>query len=407
MSAQTAAATSEAAAQPRSDFLAFVDGQSLNDRIETALEAASVERGVIRKGTIVDAIRFFGENRSPKLLVVDLGESHNPVTLVNDLANVCEPSTRVIVIGSDNSAQLFRDLMRLGVSDYLVRPVDDVSMQESILAALGAPTDAPSKVRTGKTIAVASCGGGSGGSSFVANLGWVLAHEFNRHVALVDLDLQTGSLGSMLGLTPTSALADALDDIERVDELFIERAMQARSDRLFAIAAEQALTDDVRYNPELSTRFADLLSRQFHYVLLDVPRAPAAYSHGVLRAADLRVLVMEPTVSSLHQVARQLRSMDAGMSKVGTTIVLNHARQDRPKAISVDQIEQALMRKTAISLPYDSGVGDAADMGEPAAATSKGKYVAGVRSLARELIGEPEKKSTSILGRLFRRKGDQ
>ena len=40
------------------------------------------------------------------------------------LAEVCDPGTKVIVIGAANDIALYRELIRRGVSEYLVPPLN-------------------------------------------------------------------------------------------------------------------------------------------------------------------------------------------------------------------------------------------------------------------------------------------
>lgn len=39
------------------------------------------------------------------------------------LANVCDPDTRLLLIGAENDIELFRTLISEGISDYLISPV--------------------------------------------------------------------------------------------------------------------------------------------------------------------------------------------------------------------------------------------------------------------------------------------
>src|SRR3981189_1048857 len=41
----------------------------------------------------------------------------------DDLATVCDPGTRVVVIGTNHDAAPYRELVRRGVSDYVIGPV--------------------------------------------------------------------------------------------------------------------------------------------------------------------------------------------------------------------------------------------------------------------------------------------
>ena len=47
------------------------------------------------------------------------------------LADVCDPATKVIVVGRVNDVELYRELMRRGASEYLVAPVEPAAADRS------------------------------------------------------------------------------------------------------------------------------------------------------------------------------------------------------------------------------------------------------------------------------------
>ena len=61
--------------------------------------------------------------RSPLFLLVDLHDSVMPLSDLGRLAEVCEPSVQVVALGERNDVGLFRSLLKIGVRDYLVKPL--------------------------------------------------------------------------------------------------------------------------------------------------------------------------------------------------------------------------------------------------------------------------------------------
>jgi pilus assembly protein CpaE len=48
------------------------------------------------------------------------------------LAETCEPGVEVIAVGNRNEVGLFRDLMHLGIKDYLVKPLTSVHVFKTL-----------------------------------------------------------------------------------------------------------------------------------------------------------------------------------------------------------------------------------------------------------------------------------
>ena len=105
--------------------------------------------------------------------------------------------------------------------------------------------------------------GGVGASMVTSSISWLMAHEFNRRVALLDLDLHFGTGALTFALEPGRGLCDALDNPSRVDGLFIERAMIKESDDLCILGAEAPLNDPMSPDPSALGHLHTQLSEGF------------------------------------------------------------------------------------------------------------------------------------------------
>ena len=59
-----------------------------------------------------------------------------PASQIHDLAELCEPGVTVIAIGDSNDIGLYRDLVRAGVSEYIVKPVTPQLLAKALSARL-------------------------------------------------------------------------------------------------------------------------------------------------------------------------------------------------------------------------------------------------------------------------------
>ena len=114
-------------------FRAFVQDDATRKVVDQVVSELAIPSASVHKGGIREAIAMLGEQRSPRLLVVDLSGVDLPLSAVNELAEVCEPGVTVIAIGDRNDVGLFRDLINNGVSDYLVKPITPALLQKSLL----------------------------------------------------------------------------------------------------------------------------------------------------------------------------------------------------------------------------------------------------------------------------------
>ena len=70
--------------------------------VDQVIGDLAIPNASVHKGGIHEATRLLGEQRSPRLLVVDLAEIELALSAVNELAEVCEPGVTVIAIGDRN-----------------------------------------------------------------------------------------------------------------------------------------------------------------------------------------------------------------------------------------------------------------------------------------------------------------
>jgi len=141
--------------EQREQFLAFVTDEDSNAVVDQVVGELMLPHASIRKGDVKEATRYLGENRSPRLLLIDLSGAELPLSEINALADVCEPGVTVIALGDRNDCGLFRDLLAHGVADYLVKPITPDLLQKAIMTATDQNAPVKGQAKLGKLIAVA------------------------------------------------------------------------------------------------------------------------------------------------------------------------------------------------------------------------------------------------------------
>src|SRR3979411_2706797 len=133
--------------------------QAFCEPVETAaaIQAAGEDRRLakahlkIQMGGITAAVEAYGNSPTPNVIMIE-SESRGDDILggLDSLAEVCDAGTRVVVIGRHNDVVLYRELIRRGVSDYLISPVGTLDVVRSICGLFSAPDAKP----VGRIVAV-------------------------------------------------------------------------------------------------------------------------------------------------------------------------------------------------------------------------------------------------------------
>ena len=343
----------------------YARGFAADAESEKALKAGLAGQEVrIQRGRLPVALRILAAEPSPRLVFVDIDGVSNPETAARELASVCAIGTALIAIGSNNTAHLARSLLRQGITDYLVKPLSAAVIRDASATALN---DMPERTYAGSVIVFAGASG-SGVSTLVAATARGIRAD-GRTALVVNLDPISHSLSSLLGARePTGSLAALLAELDpglEVDPdeevVDVERAIsteQLDSVRMHAVSGISVIAypRSGPLPPSPSALAVGVLLRhlanQAHIVLVAGAVDPDTRI-DIMRQADIRVLLYEPTLPSISNAVHCLALLGADCP---STLVQCHARM-RKSALLPAQIRYALAeRRPDIVIPFDSAL---------------------------------------------------
>lgn len=316
----------------------------------------STER--IQGGGIANAVRSLSVMTSPEFLIVDLTDCDDPRTDINALAEVCEPGTVVLALGTENDVGLYRDLINSGIQDYMVKPVTGEQIREAIASAQAAllePTDtADQGAAARKLVAVIGVRGGVGCSTLATSCSWIIANEMNRNVAILDLDFHFGTTALTFDLEPGRGLCDALENPGRVDGLFIERAMIKESENLSILGAEAPLAEPLTPDPAALSHLIEELTHNFEIVVMDVPR-PIATSHPhILSDVTDIILLSDLSLAGTRDTIRTLAFVQETAPNANLYLVVDRVAPGMNNEVSLKDYETSVERKADWQVPLDT-----------------------------------------------------
>ncbi len=338
----------------RSPFLAVVT----DEVTRTVLVRVAAENGwddqQVLEGTAAEATDALSDIPTPERLVIDLSGSVDPISDIEALAGVCEPDTRVVALGDINDVKLFRHLMEMGVQDYLLKPVSAEDLNEAVTRVDEEETkEADDEGKMGRLIAVVGARGGVGASTVAANIAWMMAHEQNQRVALIDLDLYFGTIALSLDMEPGRGFREALENPSRIDALFIERAMVRESENLFVLAAEEGLENSFSFDPEALDRLLETLRADFDCIVIDLPRFAARSQIATLIPPASVVVVADPTLAGMRDAMRLTKLVKAETPGSELKVVVNRSGNTKNGELSITDFEAGAELSVDYQIPID------------------------------------------------------
>jgi pilus assembly protein CpaE len=400
----TAAAPAAPAADvrpvPRISVQAFCETPELAATMETAAADRRMQRAHVKvhSGGIAAAAEFYQGAATPNLIIVESrlprGRLENEL---DRLADVCDAGTKVVVIGHANDVELYRDLIRRGISEYLVAPVDALG----VIRVIGELFVERSTKPLGRTIAFIGGKGGVGSSLVAHNVGWSIARDFESDVVVADLDLAFGTAGLDFNQDPMQGIAEAVHAPDRLDDMFFDRLLARCTDHLSLLAAPATLDRTYDFEEDAFTQVIDIAQSGVPAVILDLPHAWNAWVKKTLLAADEIVLTAEPDLANLRNAKNMMDLLRQARGNDGPPhLVINKAGMPKRPEIKPDDFAKALGVTPAAVISFDAQLfGTAANNGQMIAETSpKSPVVESFDEIARMVTGRSEAKKQKLGG---------
>jgi pilus assembly protein CpaE len=377
-----------------------VSVQAFCETVETAaaVQSASEDRRMakahvkIQMGGITAAIEAYNGAPTPNVILIET-ESRGEVILggLDTLAEVCDAGTRVVVIGHVNDVMLYRDLVRRGVSEYLIAPVGTIDVVRAICGLFTAPDAKP----VGRIIAIVGAKGGVGASSIAHNVGWAMARELRLGTVVADLDLGFGTAGLDYNQDPPQGVADAVFSPDRVDNAFIDRLLSKCTDHLSLLAAPATLDRVYDFTAEAFDPIVDALRATVPSVVLDVPHQWSGWTKRMLIAADEILIVAVPDLANLRNTKNLIDLLKtARPNDRRPRYCLNQVGIAKRPEIKPADFAKALDDEALAIIPFEPQLfGTAANNGQMIAELSSSHKVAEIfRQLAQALTGRVDNK---------------
>ena len=364
----------------------------------------------VEPGGVKAAVASYQYAATPNLLIVETrAEPANVMAELEMLAEVCDPSTKVVVIGHYNDIGLYRELIRSGISEYLVAPL---SVADVIGMVAGIFVD-PDAEPLGRSIAFVGARGGTGASTICHNVAFAASKLFGAEVIIADLDLPFGTANINFDRDPATGVAEAIADPDRLDDTYLDRLLAKCSDNLSLLAAPSMLDKTFDQDGEAFTNLIDVAQRGAPTVILDVPHVWCEWTRNVLGRADELVVVATPDLTSLRNAKNIIDTLKGMRPTDGPPkLVMNQVGVPKRPEISLTDFADPLGLKPVATFAFDPVLwGNASNNGQMLQdADPKHEAVGAIADIAHAVTGRSSSKAKArpaggLLQRLTRRAG--
>ncbi|HEU4759519.1 MAG TPA: P-loop NTPase [Dehalococcoidia bacterium] len=282
------------------------------------------------------------------------------------------PQSPIVAYSSIRDSAAMRKAMLAGVNDYLVTPVKEEELVQSIHTVLAQEEkrrarmsgDMEEPVACGTILTVFGAKGGIGKTTISTNLATALVQRTNQSTVLVDLDTRFGDVAILMDIPVERSIADLALPEEDINLEMVRDCIYVHNTGVAILPAPIRPTDWRSVQAGHIERVVMLLAQTYDYVILDTPGTFNDIVARALELATLVLLVATVDMASLKDTLLaidMLRSWNFPQDKVKLVInAINEATNVQPQ-----DVKRMLGRDVFWSIPYDRNISTATQLGMP------------------------------------------
>lgn len=300
----------------------------------------------------------------PDLILIAMDAAPDDLDIAT-VKNIREVATgHIACIGpADDGKRIMRTLHEGGADQYL----DIANLETELLETLEVvKTRIGEGSKQGKVIVLIGANGGCGTSTLAVNMATAMAKQHDK-CALLDFDLESGDLATLLDLKAGHTLSDFSSNLDRIDRALFDNMFSVHPSGVHLLASPRIYEGPWTVTAE-GLKNAVLMSRAvFSRVVIDLKldHSQREIEAEILRLADQVLVVFRMELTTLRNCRRlidRLERLNIGRDKI--EFVAN--RYGQPHDIPVGMAEDVLGIKITYSIPNDpSSVNRANNNGTP------------------------------------------
>ena len=392
---------------PRVNIHTFCDNQQTAEMLQSSAMDRRMSKAhvTIQLGGILAAVQVYQTQPTPNVLVVESHSSRDGILAeLSQLAQVCQPTTKVIVIGHLNDVILYRELVRQGVSEYLVAPIGQMQFIETVAGLFQDPKSAP----LGRIIAFVGSKGGVGSSTIAHNVAWSMSKNHGLETVITDLDLAFGTAGLNFNQDSAGGILDALNQPERVDATLLDRLLTKLGDKLSLLSGPGGVERDMPIDSSAIETILGVIRNSVPNVIVDIPNMWSPWIKHTLLNADEVVITATPELASLRNTKNIIDLLKSSRTNDRhPRLIINQFGVPKRPEIPAAEFAKAVGVEPSLVIPHDPQTFGAAQSNGKMVfeVAPKSKSAEMLNSFSDALVGneKAEKAVKSGLGALFQK----
>ena len=244
--------------------------------------------------------------------------------------------------------------IRLGAKECFTFPIQAEDFQQAVKRIAAQTEVRKGLAKPTQVISFLGCKGGVGTTFLAANLAGLLAQERRGKVLLVDLDLGFGQLNYFFDVHPEHTLAEVIENIERLDNNYLQSIFCPIGDNFYLLAAPARLEEAEAINAGHLEKIISYLKENlgFRWILIDCCHQLDEITMKALEFSESLVLVTGQSIPALSNAKKMLDILAVlELRELEVEVWVNY--WDRQHELTVADVENFLGKTVAGTITCD------------------------------------------------------
>jgi pilus assembly protein CpaE len=300
-----------------------VEDKALWKEVHSCLEGESIQidseqEQVGDLGAFISGL----ERSAPDIVLIDVSVAHHPPQEIIEKIRLTAPGSMIIALNVTGVNGPVLECFRAGADEYLFPPLAE-GLKRALERREKEHRRRESGKPAGKIIAFVAAKGGCGATTLACHVAVELS-RISPGVLLADFDINAGMVGFVMKTTSPYSIADALNNVHRLDASYWKALVSNGIPGLDVIAAPTALAAKQYLRAGEIRRVLAFARKHYQWIIADVGRGIGESTMTAIECADETCLVTTPEIPALHQT-RQIvqRLLDGGYRQERLRLVVN------------------------------------------------------------------------------------